>query len=330
MGNNKLTKVTKSSPKPENYNNLLNEIKSLIEKGLSRAYQAVDNIKVQIYWQVGDRIVREELKYKDRADYGKYLIDRLSADLDIDRRELYRIIKFYRTYEIVGAVHPQLSWYHYLELIKVEDNQKRSFYENKTIINSWGYRELRKQIKNNLFENTSQQEIENIFKSKLPAVLPQKVFKDTYDFGFIGLPAHKGEKGLEQKLMENFELFLKALGEDFAILGRQTPIKIDSQTHNIDLVLYHRGIPCVVLVDLKIGKLDSRDIGQMNKYISYYRRNKQYEHEQDAIGLIICREAGKEEVMYALDGLEEKMFIAKYRVKLPSENEIKKKLKKLK
>jgi hypothetical protein len=90
------------------------------------------------------------------------------------------------------------------------------------------------------------------------------------------------------------------------------------------MVLYHRGIPCVVLVDLKIGKLDSRDIGQMNKYIGYWRRHKQYEHEQPTIGLIICREAGRKEVIYALDGLEEKIFIAKYKVKLPSEAKIKK------
>ena len=121
-----------------------------------------------------------------------------------------------------------------------------------------------------------------------------------------------------------FEKFLKELGEDFAIQGRQVPIKIDNQTHYIDLVLYHIGIPCRVLVDLKIGKLDSRDIGQMNKYIGYYRRNKQYEHEKDTIGLIICKEAGNEEVMYALDGLEKKIFIAKYKVKLPSEEKIKK------
>jgi hypothetical protein len=128
--------------------------------------------------------------------------------------------------------------------------------------------------------------------------------------------------------LDNFEKFLKELGQDFAILGRQVPIKIDRQTHFIDMVLYHRGIPCVVLVDLKIGKLDSRDIGQMNKYIVYWRRHKQYEHEQPTIGLIICREAGREEVIYALEGLEEKIFIAKYKVKLPSEAKIKKAIRK--
>jgi len=161
----------------------------------------------------------------------------------------------------------------------------------------------------------------------LPAIRAQEVFKDTYDFDFIELHTNPDEKELEDKILSNFEKFLHELGENFSILGRQVPIKIDGQVHHIDMVLYHRGIPCAVLVDLKIGKLDSRDIGQMNKYIGYWRRHKQYEHEQPTIGLIICREAGREEVIYALDGLEKKIFVAKYKVKLPSEAKIKKALK---
>ena len=90
------------------------------------------------------------------------------------------------------------------------------------------------------------------------------------------------------------------------------------------MVLFHKGIPCTVLIDFKIGKLDSRDIGQMNKYVSYYRQNKQYTYEQDSIGLIICREADSEEVVYALADLEQKIFFAKYKIKLPSEDKIKK------
>ncbi len=227
------------------------------------------------------------------------------------------------------AVRAQLSWRHYLELIRLEDEKERTFFQIKIIQNSWSYRELNKQIKAGLYRNTSKQEIEESFKTKLPAVDSQAIFKDTYDFRFIELQPERSEKELEQKLLKNFESFLKAMGEDFCILGRQAAIKIDGETHSIDLVLYHRGIPSIVLVDLKIGKLDARDIGQMNKYIGYYRRNKQYEHEKDTIGLIICRDAGKEEVIYALDGLEEKIFIAKYKVKLPSESKIKRAIKNL-
>jgi len=271
--------------------------------------------------------MREELKHQDRADYGKYLIKNLAFDLGIGKRDLYRIVRFYKIYEIVPTASAQLSWSHFIELIEkidIEDNKKRKFYQNKAILHSWSVQELRKQINRKLYENTSKKEIAEIFKIKLPAIKPQEIFKDTYHFDFLELKADESEKDLENKILDNFEKFLKELGEDFTISGRQIPIKIDGQTHHIDMILYNRSIPCVVLVDLKIGRLDSRDIGQMNKYINYYRSNKQYQHEKDTIGLIICREAGKEEVIYALGDLEEKIFIAKYKVKLPSENKIKK------
>jgi predicted nuclease of restriction endonuclease-like (RecB) superfamily len=325
----KKTTSKKLVARDKNYKNLLAELKSIITKGQIKAYQAVDNIRVQTYWQLGERIVREELKHKDRADYGLYLINNLALDLRIPKRNLYRIVKFYRCYEKVASLMPQLSWTHYYQLVDIENDQKRSFYENKAIIHSWSVRELRRQIKAQLYENTPKKNIQAVFQTKLPAIRPHEVFKATYDFDFIELHADPDEKDLEDKILSNFEKFLHELGEDFSILGRQVPIKIDGQAHHIDMVLYHRGIPCVVLVDLKIGKLDSRDIGQMNKYIGYWRRHKQYDHEQPTIGLIICREAGREEVIYALDGLEKKIFIAKYKVKLPSEAKIKKALKDL-
>ena len=115
-----------------------------------------------------------------------------------------------------------------------------------------------------------------------------------------------------------------------SFLGRQVPIKIDDKMHFIDLVLYHCGIPCKILVDLKIGKIDSSDIGQMNKYIGYYQKNRQYEHEKDTIGLIIGKDAGSEEIRYALNKLEKQIFIATYKAKLPSEAKIKKAVTQLK
>ncbi len=298
-------------------------MKDILAIGHHAAYKAVDNFRVQTYWQMGERITREEVRHQNRIDYSEYLIKNLSKDLDLHKRRLYEIVKFYKVYPIAGTLSAQLSWSHYIELIGIIDDKERDFYERQIILHSWSVRELRSQVKQRLYQNTPQQEIEASFQTNLPAVTNNEIFKDTYDFNFIKLQPTEEEKTLEDKILHNFEKFLRELGEDFAILGRQVPIKIDNQAHYIDLVLYHRGIPCCVLVDLKIGKLDSRDIGQMNKYIGYYRRNKQYEHEKDTIGLIICREAGKEEVMYALDGLEKKIFISKYKIKLPSEEKIK-------
>jgi predicted nuclease of restriction endonuclease-like (RecB) superfamily len=221
-------------------------------------------------------------------------------------------------------VSAQLSWSHYVELIELEDEKERQFYEKKIIKNSWSIRELREQIKNQLYQNTSEKELIDIQKTITPAVTDlQKLFKPEYDLNFLNISASHQEKELEAKIVHNIDNFLKELGSDFLFLGRQMPILIDGQKHFIDLVLFHRGIPCVVLIDLKAKKLDSRDIGQMNKYLGYFRSNQQYVHEQDAIGLIICSEAGREEVTYALDGLEDKIFVAKYKTKLPSEEKIK-------
>jgi len=311
--------------KNREYKNLLEELKSIISGGKYQAYKAVDNIKVQTYWQIGERIVREELKYKDRAKYGKYLIDNLAVDLGVERRLIYRTVQFYKFYPIVSTLWTQLSWRHYVALFSVITQKERQFYETKTINNSWSVRELSKQIKNQLYKKTDNKEIENIIKITLPTVINIKnIFKPEYDFNFLAIESNHPEKELEAKIISNIKNFLKELGDDFMFLGEQVPILIDNQKHFIDLVLFHRGIPCPILVDLKIGKLDSRDIGQMNKYISSYRNNKQYAYEADAIGLIICRELGHEEVIYALADLEEKIFIAKYKIKLPSEEKIKK------
>ena len=131
----------------------------------------------------------------------------------------------------MSALRTQLSWAHYRELIVIEDSKEREFYENKIIINSWSSRELQKHIKAKLYGNTPKKEIQAVFQTQLPAVRPQEVFKDTYDFDFIKLRSNPNEKELENKILANFENFLKELGQDFAILGRQVPIKIDRQTH---------------------------------------------------------------------------------------------------
>ncbi len=318
----KLVSAKRGLQTDKDYQDLLRELQSILSGGLLKAYKAVDNIKVQMYWQIGERIVREELAHKDRANYGEYLVSKLSHDLGTSRRDLYRIIQFYRLYEIVTAVSSQLSWSHYVELIEINIENKRLFYQNKAIFHSWSVRQLREQIRGQLYEKTSPNDIEAVFQTKLPTTTPQEVFKDAYDFNFIELEHHDGEKDIERKMLASISTFLKEIGEDFAFRGNQVPIKIKGETHFIDIVLGHWGIPCTIIVELKIGKFESGYVGQLNEYVSYWRRHRQYPHEKDAIGLLICLEADREKVSYALDGLEEKIFVAEYRVKLPSEAEI--------
>jgi predicted nuclease of restriction endonuclease-like (RecB) superfamily len=253
----------------ENYKGLLNELRSILEKGQNRAYKAVDNIKVQTYWQIGERIVREEIRNKERAEYGKQLVVHLSLDLQVNKRELYRIIKFFRSYEIVATVSPQLSWNHYKELIDIENDNKRMFFQKKAIEMSWSVRELRNQIKNDASENRAINETLKPATTKLSYSNPVELFKSEYDLGFAG--NYVDEKQLEGNIVKNIDDFLKELGTEISYLGRQVPIRIDGTTHFVDLVLYHKGIPCNILIELKTGKFDGRDVGQMNKYVNYFR-----------------------------------------------------------
>ena len=309
--------------KLDGYNGILQDIKSILEKAKYRAYKAVDNLRVQTYWQVGERIVREELQHKERADYGESVIKHLARDLGISERNLHNSVKFYKAYPILQTVSAQLSWSHYVELIYLGNKEERQFYEQQIIQNALSIRELREQIKNKLYAETKSRGKVVIAQPLVKAKEPEQIFKDTYNFKFLELEKGYGEEDLENSLIRNMERLLLELGYDFSLSGRQRKIIIDGQIHQVDLEFYHRGIPCIILVELKVGKFRSEYIGQMNKYLNYYKEHKKYPWEKDPIGLIICEHKGEEEVYYALGGITNKIFVAKYKTKLPSEDDIK-------
>lgn len=324
-----MTLTNKQIETVEGYNEILRDIRSLLENATYRAYKAVDNLRVQTYWQIGERIVREELEHKDRADYGKRVIVHLAKDIGLAKVAIHYMVKFYKTYPIVQTVSEQLSWSHIVELIYLNNNQARHFYEIQTVQNNWSVRELRSQIKNNLYQRTLKEgKLSAIQPIPLEPFLPEQVFKATYNFAFLKLQNGHNEREIEEGLLANVERLLMEFGPDFSLAGRQRKIMIDHEIHTIDLEFYHRGIPCIILVDLKMGKFKSEYVGQMNKYLNYHQENKMYLWEKPPVGLIICEHKGTEEVHYALGGLENKIFIAEYISKLPGEEEIKKRLSK--
>jgi len=319
--------MTEVAPLPE-YDALLHEVRGLLETSRNRAYQAVDNIRVQAYWQVGERIVRAELEHKERADYGARVVERLAHDLRMARRLLFEIVQFYRTYPLVHSLRAELSWSQYGVLMRVGDARARAFYEGHAARNGWSVRQLEEQVRSDLYARSVRDGA--LAAPAVPAGImaeaarPEDAFRGIYHFEVPGLPAAFSEDDLERALLSHFERFVAELGPDFYIRRRQQPLTIDGQVHRIDLELYCRAIPTVVICDLKLGSFDDRDVGQMNKYVNYYReRVPRYPWEKPPIGLIICARAGQEEVRYALGGLEEKIFVAEYRVKLPSEDKIK-------
>ena len=187
----------------EGYTEILQDIKSLLEKAKYRAYKAVDNLRVQTYWQIGERIVRGELQHRERADYCARVIGRLAGDLDIAKRNLHNTVRFYRVYPIVQTVSAQLSWSHFVVLIYLNNKEERLFYEQQTIQNAWSVRELRRQIRSNLYERMEKKG-EVVIAPITTIVEPEEVFKDTYNFDFLKLPEKYTEDDFKTALINTF------------------------------------------------------------------------------------------------------------------------------
>ena len=300
----------------DSYHRLKEDISYLIGKARIQAYKAVDNIRVQVYWQIGERVNREKLTF-GKNDYGYSIIEKLARDIGFRKRLLFEILQFYNVYPKVHALRAQLSWTHYNALIRVKDDEERKFYEEQTIDNLWSTRELERQIEKGIYKKTSKQ----LSKANLKLADPSQIFKDSYDFDFLGV--QKSEKEFEGKLMFNSQKFLSEIGNDFFVGESQKKIIIDGKFHFIDLLLFHRRLRCAILVDFKIGSFKSEYAGQMNKYVRYFRENLQYPGERDAIGLILVNNGGVEEVYYALAGLDKDIFVREYKVHLPKEGTLK-------
>lgn len=308
-----------------NYSELLNDLKSLLTKAKYQAYKAVDNLRVQTYWQIGERIVREELQHQDRADYGKYLIENLAEDLGFSKRDLYRMAQFYKTYPIMTSLMSQLSWTHYTILISIHNKVEREFYENQIAHNHWSIRQLLKELKNNLYQRISKKG-ELTIKKKFPLkpIQPEEIFKDTYHFDFLDLKKNYNEKDFKEALLTKLEKLLQELGSDFFVGRREVPILIGGNYDKIDLELFHAGLLCYILVEIKTEPFKHSHVSQMYSYLNWYKQNKQQKRQSSPIGLIICRTKEGETVHYALGDLKKEIFVAEYKTKLPSKEEIKK------
>ena len=282
---------------------------------------------MQARWQVGERIVREELAHKDRADYGKKVIPLLTKDLKISRPDLYRIVKFYRVYPIVSTLRIQLSWSHYRLLISIENTEERQFYEIQSISNSWSFRELEKRIKSNEYQKAKK--IGQII-TKVPLTLPapEDVFKNTYNWNFLDLAEDHTEQELEQALLDHIQKVLLEFGNGFAFVARQQKVLINNQWEKVDLLFHHFLLRCFVIVDLKARELRRGDIEQVTRYLTYFRDHK-VPGDRDPIASIVCKSHNKIDVYYSAGKDRDDIFVAEYKTRLPSEEEIKKKLKKL-
>lgn len=227
---------------------------------------------------------------------------------------------------------PMLSWSHYCELLKVEEPLARSFYEQEAVQNNWSVRELKRQINSMLFERLAlSKDTKAVIKmAKKGQIIekPQDAIKDPYILEFLKLKEETSytESQLEQALIDKLQYFLLELGKGFSFVARQKRITIANRHYYIDLVFYNRLLKCFVLIDLKTGELDHADIGQMNFYLNYFKENEKTEDESDPIGIILCAKKDDIFAKYVLGGLSNKVFASKYRLALPSEKELRLKL----
>jgi len=310
------------------------EISGILEAARSTAYRAVNTAMVRAYWEIGRVIVEEEQKSLERAEYGKRLIRELAERLTKEfgrgftRTNLQYMRQFYRTYRIGHAVRGQLTWTHFRLLLKVENSKARDFYMHEAIDNSWSTRELDRQISSLLFERLARsgddKKAIDLADHGHEITTPEDLIKDPYVLEFLGtrLGSNTLEKDLEQGLIDRLRDFLLELGKGFALVARQKRITIDGDHFYIDLVFYNHILKCFVLIDLKTGKLSHSDIGQMDFYVRWFEQEEKQESDNPTIGLILCSEKNEAMVRYTLINDSDQIFASKYKLFLPTEEEL--------
>jgi predicted nuclease of restriction endonuclease-like (RecB) superfamily len=336
------------------------KIVELLKEARKSVVRTINKTMVLTYFEIGRIIVEEEQKGKIRAEYGKELLkglsDKLTAEFGkgFSITNLKQMRQFYLTYSISDTVLEKienskkqqlpsvsfeksqtlsdefnLSWSHYLFLMRIENQDERKFYEKEAIENNWSLRELKRQFNSALYERLVLSRDKNGVKqlSEKGQIIekPQDTLKDPYILEFVGLKesTRYNETELEQKLIDKLEHFLLELGKGFAFIGRQVRFTFNEEHFRVDLVFYNRLLRCFVLIDLKIGQLTHQDLGQIQMYVNYYDRHVKLPEENKTIGIILCKDKNDALVEITLPENNEQIFASKYLTVLPSKEELK-------
>ena len=226
-----------------------------------------------------------------------------------------------------------LSWSHYVRLMSVEKPHARAFYESEAIRGGWSVRQLDRQISTQFFERTalSRDKAAMLRKGQRAkpedAVTVEEMIRDPYLLEFLNLKDEYSETDLEDALIRHLESFLLELGAGFTFVARQKRIRIGDEWYRIDLLLYHRRLRCLVVIDLKIGKFTHADAGQMNLYLNYAREHLMEPEENEPVGLILCSAKHEAVVHYAMGGINARVFASKYLTQLPDEDTLRREIK---
>lgn len=320
---------------------IINDMRKIIEGSQKTAHQAVNTILVQRNWLIGYRIASEELNGEDRADYGAEVIKKLSFELTKEfgkgytKSNLYSFYSFYKTYpEIFQTVSGKsailLSWSHYNVLLQVKDKIARDWYEKEAYEQTWSVRTLQRNISSQYYyrmlQTQNRNRVENEMKQLTADFQTDKLefIKNPVIAEFLGLSSNTDftESELESSILSNIQKFLMELGKGYAFVARQQHIKTEKQDYYIDLVFYNYILKCFVLIDLKTEKITHQDVGQMDMYIRMYDELKRSEGDNPTIGIVLCSDTDEDIARYSVMHGNEQLFASKYKLYLPTEEEL--------
>ena len=323
------------------YVRLVSLISEVWEKAKGRASIAVNTELLDANWQTGRYIVEFEQHGNVKAEYGKQLLTNLSKDLTrlrgkgYSRSNLFSMRLFYVRFPKIQTVSGQLTWSHYLELLKCDDPLEMQFYMKECINEGWKVRDLRRQINSSLFQrlalSSDKEGVLALANEGHQVQSAADIIRDPFVLEFTGLPRQRRykEKDLEDALKAHMEQFLLELGRGFAFIGRQYVVPIGSRRFKVDLVFYHCILKCYVLIDLKRAEIKHGDVGQMNLYLNYFKTEICQPDDNPPVGIVLG--ARKDELLmeYALQGIDNQLFTARYQLYLPNREELQTQLNRL-
>ena len=317
----------------DEFNSFFNNIKNLVINSRNKVYQTVNTEMLSLYWNIGKAIM-EIQQGDERASYGDAVLDKLSCKLTnefgkgFSSRNLRTMRKFYLMYPIWKTVSAKLSWSHYLELIKIDEENKRNFYLNECINSKWSVRELQRQKNSLLYERLIlSADKEKILELSLKGQIlrtSKDLVKDPFVLEFLDIKENTDylESDLEKNIIEHLKEFLLELGKGFSFVGNQVRLTLEEDHFYPDLVFYNRLLRCFVIIDLKIGKVSHQDLGQMQMYVNYYDREIKQVDENPTVGILLSTNRNETIVKYTLPEDNKTIFSSEYKLHMPTEQEL--------
>jgi predicted nuclease of restriction endonuclease-like (RecB) superfamily len=340
----------------------IDDIKNILNQARDQAYSAVNFIMVRAYWLVGRKIVCEEQNGKARAEYGKAIIFSITNTLkkefnkNFSERRVREIRQFYLTFPFENLWHSvsaenniekwhsvsaefenelqynlftRLSWSHIRHLLRVIDEDARCYYIKECAENSWGVRTLERNISSQYYQRLLASQIKEPVIDEMKEKTTK--FNDKYEFiknpnilEFLNLPGNSShtECQIEKAIIDNLQHFLLELGKGYAFVDRQKLVRTEARDYFIDLVFYNYILKCFILIDLKTARITHQDVGQMDMYVRIFDETIKANDDNPTLGIVLCSETDHDIARYSILKGNEQIFASKYKLYLPSEEEL--------